>query len=374
MIRKLIYFMVAGCLLSACGEKSMEKELSMVVGTYTGGESKGIYTFRFNQETGESMALSEAEVTNPSYLTISADSKFVYAVSEHGDGREAVNAFSFDKPTGKLTFINKQEARGADPCYIISNGKNIVTANYSGGNISVFPVAANGSLLPASDVINFVGSGPDPVRQEHAHLHCVQFSPDGKYLFANDLGTDQVYKFNVNAKADGTNKEKFITLGNPPLFRVHPKSGPRHLTFAPNGKYAYLINELSGTVIAFQYQDGNLTEIQTIIADEGNAGGSADIHVSPDGKFLYASVRLKQDGVAIFAINPTDGMLSKAGYQLTGEHPRNFAITPNGKYLLVAGRDSNAIQVFERDKESGLLTDIKKDIKVDKPVCIRFAY
>ena len=149
-------------------------------------------------------------------------------------------------------------------------------------------------------------------------------------------------------------------------------SGPRHLTFSPNGHYAYLINELSGTVIAFEYKDGDLKEMQTIAADTVNAQGSADIHISPDGKFLYASNRLKADGIAIFNIHPDNGMLSKAGYQLTGIHPRNFIITPNGKYLLVACRDSNVIQVYERDADTGLLTDVQQDIKVDKPVCIRF--
>ena len=149
-------------------------------------------------------------------------------------------------------------------------------------------------------------------------------------------------------------------------------SGPRHLTFSPNGHYAYLINELSGTVIAFEYKDGDLKEIQTIAADTVNAQGSADIHISPDGKFLYASNRLKADGIAIFNIHPDNGMLAKAGYQLTGIHPRNFIITPNGKYLLVACRDSNVIQVYERDADTGLLTDVHQDIKVDKPVCIKF--
>ena len=149
-------------------------------------------------------------------------------------------------------------------------------------------------------------------------------------------------------------------------------SGPRHLTFSPNGHYAYLINELSGTVIAFEYKDGDLKEMQTIAADTVNAQGSADIHISPDGKFLYASNRLKADGIAIFNIHPDNGMLSKAGYQLTGIHPRNFIITPNGKYLLVACRDSNVIQVYERDADTGLLTDVQQDIKVDKPVCIKF--
>ena len=176
----------------------------------------------------------------------------------------------------------------------------------------------------------------------------------------------------INPAANVENKEAYLKEGSPAAFKVKAGSGPRHLTFAPNGSYAYLINELSGTVIAFEYNDGELKEIQTIAADTVGAKGSGDIHISPDGKFLYASNRLKADGLAIFSIHPENGMLTKVGYQLTGIHPRNFIITPNGKYLLVACRDSNVIQVYERNTDTGLLTDIHKDIKMDKPVCIKF--
>lgn len=204
------------------------------------------------------------------------------------------------------------------------------------------------------------------------HLHCVRITPDGKYLLADDLGTDQIHKFNINPNANADNKEKFLTKGTPESFKVAPGSGPRHLIFNSDGKFAYLINEIGGTVIAFRYADGMLDEIQTVAADTVNAQGSGDIHLSPDGKYLYASNRLKADGVAIFKVNETNGTLTKVGYQLTGIHPRNFIITPNGKYLLVACRDTNVIQIFERDQATGLLTDIKKDIKVDKPVCLKF--
>lgn len=196
--------------------------------------------------------------------------------------------------------------------------------------------------------------------------------PDGKYLLADDLGTDQIHKFNINPNANADNKEKFLTKGTPEAFKVAPGSGPRHLIFNSDGKFAYLINEIGGTVIAFRYADGMLDEIQTVAADTVNAQGSGDIHLSPDGKYLYASNRLKADGVAIFKVDETNGTLTKVGYQLTGIHPRNFIITPNGKYLLVACRDTNVIQIFERDQATGLLTDIKKDIKVDKPVCLKF--
>lgn len=381
MIKQIVSLCAIGLLTGSCSQRKASQplatapaanELTMLVGTYTSGNSKGIYTFRFNEETGESVALDSAKVTNPSYLTPSGDGRFVYAVNEAGNDLSAVSAFAFDKEKGSLRLLNTQKTMGADPCYLITNGKNVITANYSGGSITVFPIDKDGSLRPASKVIEFKGSGLVKDRQDQAHLHCLRITPDSKYLFADDLGTDQIHKFNLNANTDANNKEALLTEGTPTSFKVAPGSGPRHLIFSNDGKFAYLINEIGGTVIAFQYADGMLKEVQTIAADTVNAQGSGDIHISPDGKFLYASNRLKADGVAIFRINPVDGTLTKTGYQLTGIHPRNFIITPNGKYLLVACRDNNTIQVYERNSDTGLLTDTKKDILVDKPVCLKF--
>lgn len=382
MVTKIFYLIIAGALVLSCSNRKttgkeltdrMENELTMIVGTYTSGTSKGIYTYRFNQETGEHKSLSETEISNPSYLTITDDNRFVYAVSEHGDGSESVTAFSFDKEKGVLLKINSIPAMGADPCYIITDGQHAVTANYSGGSISVFPVAKDGSLLPAADVISFVGSGMDKDRQKKPHLHCVEFSPDGKFLFANDLGTDHIYIFEVNKQVNIEKEEKFLKAANIPSVKLTPGSGPRHITFSADGKRAYLITELSGEVVAFNYDNGRLTEFQTIPADSLGAKGSADIHISPDGRFLYASNRLKADGLAIFSVDPQNGMLVKVGYQLTGVHPRNFILTPNGKFLLVASRDDNRIEVYERNQETGLLLHTRHDIKMSKPVCLKFA-
>lgn len=369
--------LLTGCTSKKATEQSAaritESDLTMLVGTYTSGNSKGIYTYRFNEETGKSTLLDSVEVANPSYLTLSEDNKFVYSVNEASKDQAAVSAFAFDKDKGSLRLLNTEKTMGADPCYLITDGNNVITANYSGGSITVFPIAKDGFLLPAADIIEFKGSGPVKDRQEQAHLHCVRITPDGKYLLADDLGTDQIYKFNINQNTHTDNKEAFLSKGTPEAFKVAPGSGPRHLVFSNDGKFAYLINEIGGTVIAFQYADGMLNEIQTIAADTVGAQGSGDIHISPDGKFLYASNRLKADGIAIFKIHPTDGTLTKAGYQPTGIHPRNFIITPNGKYLLVACRDDNVIQTYERDTTTGMLTNRKKDIIVDKPVCLKFA-
>jgi len=352
---------------------SDKNSMYLLVGTYTREESKGIYVYQFDTVSGYSQFKAMSEINNPSYLAISNDERFIYAISEEGNNKGSASAFSFDKKDGSLKHLNTELTGGDAPCYISIDdaGKNIVVANYSGGSITHFPVEADGSLGKASQVVSFSGKGTDLSRQKQPHPHCIIYSPDGKYIFADDLGTDKVYKFEANNQSDGN----YLRVGTPSFFKVADGAGPRHLTFHPNGRYAYLINELSGTVIGFSYdsQNGNLTEIQSIQADTLNAKGSGDIHISSDGRYLYASNRLKGDGLAVFSISQSDGKLTKVGYQETGIHPRNFVITPNGKYLLVASRDSDVIQVFEIDRNTGLLEDTFKNIELDMPVCLKFA-
>jgi 6-phosphogluconolactonase (cycloisomerase 2 family) len=193
----------------------------------------------------------------------------------------------------------------------------------------------------------------------------VEFTPDGKYLLANDLGTDKIHVFPLTSEGN-LDKESTFDIG------LEPGSGPRHICFSKDGRFAYLINEISGKVTALAYDGKGLTPIQYIKSDTVNAQGSADIHLSPDGKFLYASNRLKADGIAIFSVDNQTGLLTKVGYQLTGIHPRNFIITPDGRFLLVACRDSNLVQIFARDEKTGLLVDTGKKIETSKPVCLKF--
>ena len=306
---KLLYCMLGLSMAACTPQKTVnggEDELSMLIGTYTDGTSKGIYSFRFNQKTGTATPLGSVELSNPSYLTPS-----------------------------------------------------------EGGNMSVFRLRKDGTLSPAEALFKGTANGPDTIRQIVPHIHCALFSPDGKYIFATDFSADRILRFTLSSEGN-------ISRLPGEAIGIAPDSGPRHLTFSPNGKFAYLINELSGKVIAFGYTDGKLEQIQSIAADSLRARGSADIHLSPDGKFLYASNRLEGDGIAIFAVDTVNGTLTRAGYQPTGIHPRHFNITPNGKYLLAACRDSNVIQVYERDTESGLLRDTQQDILIDKPVCVQF--
>ena len=282
----LLISSLGACTLKDAGGKA--DELTMLVGTYTDGTSKGIYTFRFDQQTGSSSALDSVELPNPSYLTVSDNRKFVYAVSEMNDNTAALNTLAFNPESGSLRLVGKQLTHGADPCYVVANDRMVLTANYSGGSLSVFPLNADGTTAPADTLFHGQATGPDKIRQITPHIHCTAFSPDGDYVFATDFSADRILRFAVTSKGLSATPEDTA-------IPVKPDSGPRHLTFAPDGKHAYAIGELSGEITAFAYADGNLTTLQTIAADTTGARGSADIHVSPDGKFLYASNRLKAE-------------------------------------------------------------------------------
>ena len=347
----------------------MNSILYLLVGTYTLGLSEGIYLYKFDIQTGNAEYVNMVKVENPSYLEVSKDGKYIYAVAESGTASYA-NAIAFDKANETLTLLSSQETKGPGPCNIEidKKGTYVVTANYKGGSISAFAIQDDKSLSPVKQVVQFEGKGVDPNRQNQPHLHCVLSSPDGKYLFATDLGTDHIYRFDTHAAEPGN----IFNQKTMKSFKVPDGSGPRHITFHPSGKYLYLINELSGTVIGFTYNDGDISAFQEIEADTLQARGSADIGITPNGQYLYASNRLKGDGIAIFSIDPTDGKLAKVGYQPTGVHPRNFVITPNGKFLLSASKDSNLIEVFEIDYATGLLRNINKNITLDQPVCLKF--
>lgn len=381
MNKKLILCCAGIAILTGCtGKKSQQAvttsasdTLYMLVGSYGPADQEGIKVYKFNQATGEGEYVSGVKgISNPSYQTVSKDGKRVYSVGEDDGGTACANALTFDATTGTLTLINSQPTQGAAPCHIALSPEEdyVVTANYNGSNISLFPLDEEGRLKPGQ-TIGFEGSGPDKERQAIPHLHFVYFTPDNHYLLANDLGTDRIHRFPLNTRQKGSNTP-LVDRQRASDIRLTPGSGPRHAVFSADGRFAYLITELSGEVMAFTYDGDSLSLMQTVQADTLDARGSADIHLSPDGRFLYASNRLKGDGLAIFRVNPEDGTLSKAGYQPTGIHPRNFVLTPNGQYLLVACRDTDEIQIFARDASTGLLTDTGRRIKTTKPVCLKF--
>ncbi len=350
---------------------------NLLIGTYTSGKSEGIYVYAFNTETGDSKKLSSIQTPNPSYLAVSPDQKIVYAVSEtdlakkEGSGG-AVIAFSFNQANGSLSLINQQFSQGKNPCFVSvdKTGKWLFVSNYSSGSAVLFPVRADGGLETAKQVLQDKGTGPNKDRQEGPHVHSAVLSPDNKFLFTPDLGLDKVmiYRFD---KKHGT-----LSPSVPPFAASVPGSGPRHFEFHPNNKYAYLIEEMSGMVVAFIYKKGKLASFQRISAlpaDFAGSIGSADIHVSPDGRFLYASNRGESNTIAIFSIDNKSGKLTAIGHQSTlGKTPRNFNFDPRGNFLLVANQNSDDIVVFKINKATGLLTDTGKRINVPNPVCIKW--
>lgn len=346
------------------------QEPYLVVGTYTNTGSDGIYVYQFNEKTGEATKKSYAKISNPSFLVVSSDMKYVYAVNEDNTG--SVSAFSFNKDSAKLTFINQTTSGGVHPCYIniSKEGKYVVVANYTSGSIAVCGINYNGSVSQPRQIIQHKGKSIVEGRQDAPHVHSVVFSPDYKFLYAPDLGIDKVMAYKVAPESGA------LSPAEPPFAEVKPGAGPRHFEFHPNGKYAYLMEELSGAVSVFKYENGKLNLLQNIsshpVSFDG-AKGSADIHVSPDGRFLYCSNRGDANSIAIFSIDQETGMLRIAGFQPTlGLHPRNFTLDPTGNFLLVANRDSDEIVVFKIDKQTGLLEDTKKRIKVQKPVCLKW--
>lgn len=351
---------------------SHRDSLYMFVGSYAASGKEGIKVYRFDQKTGGSEFVSGMSgIENPSFLVPSPDGRQVYAVGET-DHDYTANALSFDASTGTLSVLNRQSAGGASPCYITvsPDGRYVLTANYMGASITVFPRLEDGRL-GKGHVIPFYGKGPDKERQSQPHLHCVSFTPDGRFLLANDLGLDCVHVFPV-VSSDTAQARGLLDEAAAFDVRLAPGSGPRHICFDAPGKHAYLLTELSGEIVVLGCQGNTFMQQQVVRADSAGGRASADIHLSPDGKYLYASNRLRADGVAIFKVSSSDGTLSEVGYQPTGLHPRNFAITPNGRYLLVACRDTNEIQVFSRDENTGLLRDTGKTIHTDQPVCLQW--
>jgi 6-phosphogluconolactonase len=350
----------------------------LFVGTYTlgpsAGGSKGIYVYRFDAASGSLTPVSTIGTDNPSYLAIAPGGRFVYAVNETDGARPGgVSAFSFDKTTGQLKFINKQASGGDDPCYITvdSHRKWAMVANYSGGSLSALPIGPDGSLSPATETIQHTGTGPNKARQEKAHVHSTILSPDERLLLVCDLGTDKLSVVNFNPTATRTP----LTPATDSVVRLQPGSGPRHSSFDPGKPYVYVIDELSGTVDAFNDAHEHFTQIQHLSSHPaGYKGdiGSADIHVAPDGRYLYASNRGDANNLAIFAIDSSSGKLTIKGFQSTlGKMPRNFVIDPSGRWLLAANQGTGNVVVFRIDPHTGLPKPTGKQIAVPAAVCLK---
>jgi 6-phosphogluconolactonase len=350
---------------------AQETNLKFLVGTYTNDcKSDGIYVYDLDLKTGNASLYGQTnKVENPSFLSLSTDGKMVYSVNESG-ADSMVSSFKFDEVNGSLTFLNKENAGGVNPCHIINDDKNVLVANYLSGSISVFKKSNSGSLNPVSQVILHTGKSKNPDRQSAPHVHHLKFTPDNKYVLATDLGTDKIYIYKFNP----TSEKETLTIKD--SIAIKRGAGPRYLTFSPNGKFVYLLQELDGGIIVFSYREGILRKLEeTQIVDDDFKGqiGAAAIHLSPDGNYLYASNRGSVNDLTVFTVQ-ADGRLNyKASYPSGGIGPRDFAIDPTGNFLLVANQKSNEITIFKRDIISGRLSLLPKKTGICSPVNIVFA-
>ncbi|MDR1406381.1 MAG: lactonase family protein [Prevotellaceae bacterium] len=338
----------------------------MIVGAYTEqAAGEGVCVYEMNVKTGDARQLSVGKAVNPSYVALSPDKRFVYAVNESGD-RSAVSAFSFDPHAGTLQERQTVPTPDVDPCYLAVTDRHVVTAGYGSGSIAVFERRADGSLGSARQVIRHTGSSGDTAHRQTPHVHQTIFTPDGRHLLSCDLGTDRITVYRYNA----FDTASILTVTG--SLELKKGSGPRHLAFNAAGDRAYVLQELDGTLTVLSvHPDASLSVLQeTTVANGDGGNGAAAIHLSPDGRFVYATNRGTADNITCFSV-ATDGRLERAAQVATGGRgPRDFAITRDGRYLLVANQRSDLITVFKRNKKTGTLTPAGMEIKTGAPVCI----
>lgn len=347
------------------------------VGTSTGEGSRGIYRFRFDDTTGsvEDFTLA-AEAANPTFLAIHPNGQRLYAVNAIADFRGertgAVSAFALDARTGALTLLNQQPSGGTGPCHLVVDrtGKNLLVANYSGGSVACLPLDAEGHLRPANSVFQHVGASVNPERQEGPHAHSINLDRANRYALAVDLGLDKVLVYRFDPE------KSVLTPNEPSSAPLKPGAGPRHLAFHPNGRYAYVINELDSTVTAFAYDSerGALQEVQTISSLPGGLAGEnypSEILVHPNGRFLYGSNR-GHDSLAIYAIDAATGRLEIRGHAPSGgKWPRNFNFDPSGRWMIVGNQNSDNFHVCRVDTVTGSLTPTGPAQQAPAPICFK---
>ena len=352
------------------------KELLVYIGTYTKTEEQGIHWLKLEMATGKLTAVGKlAGQKNPSFLAIHPNKTFLYAVNEisnyKGEKAGGVSAYSIDPKTGALTFLNQQSSKGGAPCHLVvdATGRNVLVANYTGGSVASLPISRKGRLRKASSFIQHKGSSVLKPRQAAPHGHSINVSPGNKFAVAADLGLDKVLVYDFNAKGG-----KLTPVG---FTKVAPGAGPRHFAFHPNGKFAYVINEITLTVTAFGWDEakGKLSELQTITTlpvERGKGMSTAEVQVHPSGKFLYGSNR-GHNTIAVFSIDGKTGKLKAIQHQSTlGKTPRNFGIDPTGKFLIAANQSSGDVFTFHINQDTGELKPTSHSVKVPMPVCVKF--
>lgn len=355
-----------GWVAFGCTENPPKADL--LVGTYTDQESEGIYLLSFDPTTGVLSDLRLAtEASSPSYLTISEDRKYVYSVGSRETS--AVYAFKWKDGQDSLELINKVSAAGVNPCYVdfSESEKMVAIANYSSGSVAFYNVEKDGSLIDKPFAYQHEGSGPNKDRQEDPHAHCSIFSKDSRFIYVVDLGIDQVIAYPVQDRSVGSGST---------AFELKPGDGPRHMIFHPKKNFAFIINELSNSVVSVQVnqETGKFTEVDrksTLPEDFKAHSQCADIRITSDGKFLYASNR-GHNSIAIFSVSE-DAQLERIGVEpVRGDWPRNFTLSPDENFLLVANQNSNNITVFSLDKQTGQISYTGNEMALSKPVCLKF--
>ena len=361
-------------------------EVELLVGSYTQGKSQGIYRLQFDSAKGRITPepLQVFKAANPSWLTLSKDQTRLFVVNENGKGQSDVvgraSSVAIDPKTNELTLINQVKTLGEEPTHssLSADERYLFVANYGvhadpGGSLAVLPINAEGQLQPVTQMSSHPASKVNPERQMSAHVHSVVSSPDGKFVYASDLGADKVFAYRYDPAA---NPEHPLVAAEPAFIELPPGSGPRHLLFSKDGKHAYLTTEMSAQVFVFDYDNGRLKQRQALELAKGmpaqNRAAGA-VHASADGKFLYVSNRGKANEILVFAINPDNGELSEIQRRsVDGDHPREFALSPNGKFLLIANQMSNAIVVLERDPATGKLGKTVQTLAMDAPSDVKF--
>ncbi|MEN9674109.1 MAG: 6-phosphogluconolactonase [Verrucomicrobiota bacterium] len=372
--RALALIISSGILMAASAEV-----YQVFIGTYTGPKSEGIYSYRFDTETGavESRGLA-APSKNPSFLALHPSGRFLYAANEvdewNGKPGGYLSSFAIEPASGHLREINQQSSGGAAPCFVAVDrtGQDLLAANYFGGSVVCLPIQSDGSLKPASAFVQHRGSSVNPDRQKEPHAHSINLSPDNRFALAADLGLDQVLVYRFDPAA-GT-----LIPNTPPFGRLAPGSGPRHLAFSPDGRHAFVINEMLSTLTSMAYdaRAGTLTEVQSASTlPDGKPrkdSSTAQVCVHPNGRFVYGSNR-GDDSIVVMSVQPDGHLKWVERVSTQGRTPRNFQLDPSGKFLWAANQSSDSITLFRVDGATGRLTPTGKQLAVGAPVCVVFA-
>ena len=385
-MRNLWPLLIAGSVGAMGVQTATADDYQLLVGSYTAGQSQGIYRLKFDSSTGQIDAspLQVVNSENPSWLTLSRDQRRLFVVNENGPGQAdpvgRVSSYAIDPKTHELSLINQVQSLGNEPTHSSLSGQasHLFVSNYSvaedpGGTLAVLPVGADGKLQPVVQMSSHPSSRVNPQRQMSAHVHSTVSAPDGRYVFSNDLGADRIFVYRFDPKA---NPDLPLTAAKPASVQLPPGSGPRHLLFSADGKHAWLTMEMSAQVAVFNYRDGQLEQTQMVDLAAGQPvsdKAAAALHASADDKFLYVSNRGTANQVLVFAIDPATGHLKELQRRsVEGDHPREFSLDPSGKFLLIANQKSNQIVVVERDAKTGLLGKTVQKLPMDAPSDLKF--